>query len=84
MSSLDDLRSKHLKDYNTAILKCPPVSKQLLDYLEKMFSKKAIKPTSPTMEQELVYQAGIDQIINHLRNQNARQEDEIMKKRIKD
>ena len=91
MSLLDDLKSKHLtkdkdslSNYNKAIRECPPVPKALLEYLDRMFSRKMIRPTSPTMEQELVYQAGIDNIIQHLRSQNDRQEQEIRQSRTKE
>lgn len=88
MSLLNDLRSKNeiinkviqdtkISDYNKMLLTCPPISERLLQYLEKMFSRRYIKPNDPCMQQELVFQAGIDKVIQHLRSQNERQEKEI-------
>jgi len=84
MSSLKDFRSPQTVDYEKALRDCPGVSKQLIAYLERMFSRKSIKPTEPTMQQELVYQAGIDKVLEHLRSQNERQEQEIKIGRTKD
>ena len=83
MSSLKDLRSAQTADYNKALSQCPPVSKQLLAYLDKMFTRRLIKPTEPTMQQELVYQAGVDKVIEHLRSNNERQEKEVASTRTK-
>ena len=83
MNSLKDLRSAQIVDYEKAVRSCPPVSKALLAHLEKMFSRKMIKPTEPTMQQELVYQAGIDKVIEYLRKQNDRQEREVASTRTK-
>lgn len=84
MSLLNDLRSKSnpIKDevteaYNRTLRECPPVSAALIAYLEKMFARRYIKPNEPMMQQELVYQAGVDKVIQHLRSQNERQEKEI-------
>ncbi len=51
----------------------PPVSVMLLDYIERMFKAKAINPTSPTMQQELIYQAGIEKVKMHLRSLHEQQ-----------
>ncbi len=71
-----EIRDKGLEDYVRVIQECPPVSNIMLEHLDKMFSRKSIKPTSPTMEQELVYQAGIDKVLAYLRSANERQEKE--------
>lgn len=83
MSLLNDLKSKQKKKslddvaYARALQDCPPVSAALLAYLDKMFARKYIEPNNPNMSQELIFQAGIDKIKNHLRTQNDRQEKEI-------
>ena len=89
-SLLQDLRSKNRETtdnaaeaFNKALRECPPVSAALLMYLEKMFARKQIKPNDPTMQQELVFQAGIDKVVMHLRSQNDRQENEIREARTK-
>lgn len=89
-SLLQDLRSKNrdstdtvAEAFNKALRECPPVSAALLMYLEKMFARKQINPTNPSMQQELVYQAGIDKVVMHLRSQNDRQEREVRETRIK-
>jgi len=82
-SLLNDLRShqitasaKATEDYLSAIQECPPVSNAMIEHLKKMYTRKIIKPTSSTMSQELIYQAGIDKIITYLENANTRQEKE--------
>lgn len=65
-----------VKDYTDAIHSCPPVSKALIAHLDRMFSRKTVLPTSPSMQQELVFQAGIEKIKDYLKEQNARQERE--------
>lgn len=88
-SLLDDLRlqqhtkAKQLVDYEKTISECPPVSKALIQYIERMFSRKLILPTSPSMQQELVYQAGIDKVIAHLRSQNDKQERTLRESHVK-
>jgi len=83
MSSLKDFRSTQIVDYQKAVQSCPPVSKLLLEHIKKMFSRRSIKPTEITMQQELVYQAGIDKVIEYLRGQNERQEKAITETRTK-
>ena len=90
MSLLSDLRSKtkqtaeaNTKDYQKALRECPPVSASLVAYLEKMFSRRQIKPNDPTMQQELVFQAGVDKVIMHLRSQNDMQEQRVREERTK-
>jgi hypothetical protein len=89
MSLLNDLRSRNSTPdevtdaYDKAVRECPPVSASLIAYLEKMFSLKYIKPNVPTMQQQLVFQAGQDRIIKHLRSQNERQEQEVRSIRTK-
>ena len=87
-SLLDDLKSRQpikttLADYQKSLSECPPVSKALIEYLERMFSRKVINPTSASMQQELVFQAGIDSVLLHLRNRNDRQEELIRVDRVK-
>lgn len=89
-SLLEDLRSKKMttvdaqaEAYNKALLDCPPVSAALIVYLNRMFARRYIKPNDPTMQQELVFQAGIDKVVQHLGNQNDRQEKEIRDSRTK-
>jgi hypothetical protein len=88
VSLLDDLRSKtntvgDTEAYKKALGDCPPVSAGLLAYLDKMFSRRSIKPNEPTMQQELVFQAGVDKVLQHLRGQNERQEQDIRSQRTK-
>lgn len=81
MSSLGSSKSKlidqRVQSYIEATQQCPPVSKALIAHLDKMFSAKSIPPTSPSMQQELVFQAGIEKVKDYLKDQNARQERDI-------
>ena len=89
-SSLKDLKSRirdkpdeAIEAYQRALNECPPVSSALLAYLDKMFARRKIKPNDPTMQQELVFQAGIDNVVMHLRSQNERQERNVKQIRTK-
>lgn len=87
MSLLEDLRSRQKSDktlmYQQVVDECPPISKALLVYLEKLFARKTIHHLEPMMQQALVFQAGIDKVINHLRSRNEAQEKEIKSTRTK-
>ncbi len=90
-SLLEGLRSRnkaapdlHLDAYQKALRECPPVSAALLAYLDNMFARKPIPPTSPSLQQELVFQAGIDKVLMHLRSRNEQQERNIRETRTKE
>ena len=87
-TSLESLRSQHnpgrTAEYQKEIAQCPPISKLLLAHLRKMFSRPTLKPTKDTMAQELIYQHGIDKVLDYLETVNERQENEIRKERVKD
>ncbi len=90
-SLLDDFKSKQAikqleqdKAYDVAVRECPPVSRQLLAHLDKMFHRRQIPPTSPSLANELIFQAGINQIKDYLRMQNSRQEEDFINTRTKE
>ncbi len=83
-SLLDDFKLSRSTEYRKLEQECPPISQQLLGHLDKMFARKTILPTSPTIGNELIYQAGVEKVLDYLRRQNGRQEDRIRADRIKD
>lgn len=53
---------------------CPAVSRQLIHHLKQMFAQKQISPATPSISNELIFQHGIDRVINYLEARNADQE----------
>lgn len=84
MTSLEDLRQKRLDDFLQKIDNFPPVSAQLVAAVSAMFTPEKIHPSDPQMANKLIYQAGIDSVIDFLRKRHERQEAEIRREYTKE
>jgi hypothetical protein len=73
-SALEHLRGKGLKDYEQMIEEAPPVSAALLRHMQKMFTAPDVPPGDPALEQKLVFQHGIERVLNYMKNLHDRQE----------
>ena len=71
---LYEFREKHLKEYEQVIDSAPPVSKALLHHIESMFVPAEIHPGDPGIKEKLVFQHGIERVLNYMRGLHERQE----------
>jgi len=84
MSSLTDFKNKRLQDYEQRVSQAPPISAALLQHMESMFVPERLNPDDPYMNNKLVFQAGINRVLDYMRGLHERQEKEIRDRFSKD
>jgi hypothetical protein len=73
-SLLEGLRQKSLKDYEQVVENAPPISRALLDHMNKMFVAPEVPPSDPQIKEKLLFQHGIERVLNYMRGLHDRQE----------
>ena len=66
------------------IVESPPVTKQLISWLDKEFPREPVKVNDPMMAQKLTVRRGMDIILDHLRITNDTQESGIRSQNLAD
>jgi len=78
MSALSDFRQNtvdpRLVDFERICNEAPAVSVVMLKHLEKVFSTPEVRPGTPYLSDHLIFQAGVQSVLNHMRGLNERQE----------
>ena len=72
-SLLEGFRKQH-SPVDRELLESPPVSRQLIAWLDKAFPRETDMVNDPLMSQKLTVRFGMDIILDHLRRTNGRQE----------
>jgi len=63
-----------LSDFQQLQAGAPAISKQLLQYLDRVFAPKRMLPSEGAIHEHLLFQHGIDHIKDHLKDLNGKQE----------
>lgn len=71
-SLLDGFRKQH-KPVERKLVEAPPVSLQLISWLEETFPREQVMVNDTMMQQKLVVRRGMDIILDHLRSTHDRQ-----------
>ena len=79
MSALSDFKQNtvdpRLVDFERINNEAPAVSKVMLRHLEQVFQPIPIQPgKTPYLSDHLIFQAGVNSVIEHMRGLNERQE----------
>lgn len=80
MTPLEQVKQQYAKEQEEnrliqqRVAQCPPVSKVLLEHLKQMFAPRQLKPSDPSLVNELVMQHGVERVIKYLEARNAEQE----------
>lgn len=76
-SLLEDYRRKSVKDYEHTIDNAPPISRAMLDHMNTMFAPPEIPPGDPSIKEKLLFQHGIERVLNYMRGLHDRQEKDV-------
>jgi len=75
---------QRLVDFEQVRSEAPAVSLGMIKYLETMFTDPKIKPGIDHMSDHLIFQQGINSVLDHMRSLNERQEARIREQYSKD
>jgi hypothetical protein len=78
---LEKTRRGSIKDYEQIVDNAPPISRALLDHMQKMFVAPEIPPGDPQIKEKLLFQHGIERVLKYMGGLHARQEQTAQKER---
>ena len=77
MNSLKHTLRDPLEDYRLQLSKAPEIQKKLIDFIKQNFTPVKITPDLPELANHIIYQAGIDRVIEFMEGIYETQDREI-------